>query len=209
MQRVSGPSIHRIRLRPAEGGRIASAIYSVLGVFHRWAESGWGGCAVAGWGFLQGSLLPGPTDAVLVPLGLADPRRAFRLALFAIAGSVAGGVLAYAIGGGAFGNLAPRILEAVGVSSSAVEASRGLFERRGWLLVVVSTISPLSTKVVSLAAGAFGLPFWQFFLALSAGRTVRNLTIAALLRLAGPALLRRLHERAAMREAKMRPPATL
>jgi len=189
---------------PAGGGRIARALYGVLDVFHRWAESGWGGSAVGSWGLLQASVIPGPTDAVLVPLGLADPRRAFRLALFAIAGSVIGGVVAYAMGSGAFGNVAPRMLEMLGMTPQAVEASRGLFERQGWLLVLASTISPLSSKMICLAAGAFGLPFWQFFVALSVGRTARNLTIAAILRLAGPALLRRL-ERRARRNASAAP----
>ncbi len=179
--------------RPAGSGRVARALYSLLRVFYRWAESGWGGSAVAGWGFLQAALVPGPTDAVLVPLGLSDPRRAYRLAAFAVLGSVLGGVVAYAVGSGALGNFAPWLLETMGMTPAAIEVSRGVFESRGWLLVLASTVSPLSAKMVSIAAGAFGLPFWQFLLAIVAGRTVRNVVLAAILRRAGPALQRRLN----------------
>lgn len=188
-------SRRRLTPEPAAGGRFARAIYGLLGVFHRWAESGWGGSAVASWGFLQGSVMPGPTEAILVPLGLADPRRAYRLAAFALAGSVAGGIVAYALGSGAFGNLAPRMLEAFGMSPGAVNASRGLIDRWGWLLVFASTVSPLSAKVVCIAAGAFGLPFWQFLPALVFGRSIRNVVVAAILRRAGPALQARLYRR--------------
>lgn len=174
------------------------AVVRLLGVFHRWAESGWGGSAVGTWGFLQASVMPGPTDAVLIPLGLADPKRAFRLAAFAIAGSVLGGMLAYALGAGALGSLAPRLLELFGMAPGTVEASRGMFEQRGWMLVAASTVTPLSSKMVCLTAGAFGLPFWQFILALGAGRILRNVLIATVLRLAGPAILRRLTARAPM-----------
>lgn len=173
-------------------GRVARTLYALLSIFYRWAESGWGGSAVAAWGVLQGSVVPGPTEAVLVPLGLADPRRVYRLAMFAIAGSVAGGVAAYTIGAGGAGNLAPRILEFAGVAPESIATTRGLFERHGWLLVLTSTVSPLSAKVVCLAAGAFGLPFWQFLPALVVGRTVRNLVVATVVRAAGPALQRRL-----------------
>lgn len=176
----------------AERGFVARTLYSVLAMFYRWAESGWGGSAVAAWGLLQSSVVPGPTEAVLVPLGLADPRRVFRLAMFAIAGSVVGGVVAYTIGAGGAGNLAPRLLEFAGVAPASLDATRALFERHGWLLVLTSTVSPLSAKVVCLAAGAFGLPFWQFLPALLIGRTVRNLLVATVVRAAGPALQRRL-----------------
>jgi membrane protein YqaA with SNARE-associated domain len=147
---------------------------------------------VAGWGFLQAALVPGPTDAVLVPLGLSDPRRAYRLAAFAVLGSVLGGVVAYAVGSGALGNFAPWLLETLGMTPAAIEVSRGVFESRGWMLVLASTVSPLSAKMVSIAAGAFGLPFWQFLVAIVVGRTVRNVVLAAILRRAGPALQRRL-----------------
>jgi membrane protein YqaA with SNARE-associated domain len=70
-----------------------------------------------------------------------------------------------------------------------------MFDRHGWLLVFVSTISPLSTKLTCIAAGAFGLPVVTFFPALLVGRAIRFTALTILLRFAGerwvPRLVRR------------------
>jgi membrane protein YqaA with SNARE-associated domain len=189
---------------PPRGGPIARAVYRLLAVCHRWAESGWGGAAVGGWGLLQGSLVPGPTDAVLIPLGLADPGRVFRLALWATLGATLGGLVAYGIGALAFDELGRPLLHLLGVRERLVTASQATFERRGWLLVLASTVSPLPAKVVCLGAGAFGVPVWQFLPALVAGRLTRNATIAAVIRFAGPSLLDALARRAGVRPARTR-----
>ena len=156
-----------------------------FGVLHRWAESGWAGHAVATWSLLQGSLVPGPSDALLAPLSIADPPRAYRLALWATAGALVGGCIAYAIGATAFDTLGVRILDWVGVSRAAVESRRDTFERHGWALVALSTITPLPTKIVCLGAGAFGVPPAAFAVALAVGRGARFMVIAALCRAAG------------------------
>jgi uncharacterized membrane protein YdjX (TVP38/TMEM64 family) len=46
-------------------------------------------------------------------------------------------------------------------------------------------MSPLSTKLTSIASGAAGVPFHQFFLALAAGRLTRALGLAWLVRHGG------------------------
>ena len=152
---------------------------------HRWAESGWSGHAVGTWSFLQGSVVPGPSDALLAPLAIADPPRAYRLAVWATVGAVLGGCAAYLIGAMAFDSLGLRILDWMGVTRAAVEARRGTFERHGWSLVALSAISPLPTKIVCLAAGAFGVPVWAFGAALFVGRGARFGVVAALCRAAG------------------------
>src|SRR5688500_20349897 len=83
---------------PATGNRLKRAIVHLYAALHRWGESGWAGSAVGGWGVLQGSVVPGPSDALLVPLGLADPRRGLVLAGWATAGATIGGLIAHAIG---------------------------------------------------------------------------------------------------------------
>jgi membrane protein YqaA with SNARE-associated domain len=183
----------------SRGGPVARATYRMLAMFHRWAESGWGGPAVGGWGLLQGSVMPGPTDTVLVPLGIADPGRVFRLAAWATAGATLGGLLAYAIGVLAFDEVGRPLLALLGVSERLLEASHARFDRQGWLLVLLSTVSPLSSKVICLAAGAFGVPVWEFVPALLVGRLTRFGTIAVIVRFAGPRLLDRLSRRVGVR----------
>jgi uncharacterized membrane protein YdjX (TVP38/TMEM64 family) len=83
------------------------------------------------------------------------------------------------------------------MSAATLAASEAMFERHGWILVFLSTISPLSTKLTAMAAGSFGLPFLQFFPALLVGRAVRFAALTVILRFAGERLEARLRRRAA------------
>lgn len=167
----------------------------VILALHRWAESGWAGAATASWEVLQGSVMPGPSGAVFAPLAVADPDRAPRLACWGLAGAVVGGCLAYLIGAQAFDGLGRTVLAALGVSSARLASSEAMFDRHGWQIVFVATISPLSTKLTCIAAGAFGLAFPEFLPALAVGRALRFAVLTVLLRFAGERLQARLSRR--------------
>ena len=163
----------------------------LITTLHDWAESGWAGGATGAWGLLQGSVVPGPSDALLVPLGLADPPRAFTLATWATAGSTVGALIAFAIGALAFDTVGLWMLGLVGISPARVEAEHARFDAYGAWLVGLSAISPLPTKIVCIAAGAFGVPIPAFFIAILAGRSVRFFGIAAIVRFAGEWIVER------------------
>lgn len=164
----------------------------LIAALHRWAESGWASTAAATWEVLQSSVVPGPSGAVFAPLAISDPPRAPTLAGWAAAGAIAGGCIAYLIGAQAFEGFGRAMLSFFGVGEARIAASQVMFERHGWLLVFVSTISPLSTKLTCIAAGAFGLPFVEFIPALVVGRVLRFAALTVLLRFAGERLVRRL-----------------
>jgi len=63
------------------------------------------------------------------------------------------------------------------------------------MIVALSAISPLSTKVVCLTAGSFGVPPLHFVAGLVAGRAARFLAVATLVRFAGEWLRERLERR--------------
>ena len=170
---------------PATGNRLRRAIVRLYAALHRWGESGWAGSAVGGWGVMQGSVIPGPSDALLVPLGLADPRRALVLAAWATAGATVGGIIAYTLGSYFFGTLSDTAFNWFVTDSAQWESRRAQFESKGWMLVALSTVSPFSTKMVCLAAGAFGVPFAEFALALLGGRAARFLAVGLVLKFAG------------------------
>jgi membrane protein YqaA with SNARE-associated domain len=167
----------------------------VIGALHRWAESGWSGTATATWEVLQGSVVPGPSGAVFAPLAVADPPRAPRLAVWGALGSILGGCIAYLIGVTAFDGFGHAVLSMLGVSQATLASTEAMFERHGWLLVFTATISPLSTKIVCIAAGGFDLPFSSFFPALVVGRAIRFAALTVILRFAGERLERRLARR--------------
>ena len=169
-------------------GRIRRALLGLLARLHRWAESGHAGSAVCTWNTLQGSVVPGPSEALLLPLGLADPRKAPALAVWAAIGATVGGLAAYAIGAFAFESIGHPLVRLFGMSDARWASLEGLFVRRGALLVVLSTLSPLSTKFVCIGAGAFGVPFLPFALALAAGRALRFAVVGLVVRFAGDRL---------------------
>lgn len=151
---------------------------------HRLAESGWGGTSAFLWGVGQSSVVPGPAEAVLIPLGVADPPKAWRLAAWTFAGTVLGGLVAFTIGAFAFDAVRP-LLGFIGIGDVELERMRALAGSHGPLLVLVSAMTPISTKVVSIAAGAFGLPVGAFVTTLAVARGARLLAVAAILRYAG------------------------
>ena len=173
------------RRAPQRANRLRRRLLHVVAVLHRWAESGRARTAVVTWAVLQGSVVLGPADALLVPLGLADPRKVWSLAACAAAGSTVGGMIAYWIGALAFDEIGAPLLHLFGVGQQQLASSRTLFQERGWMVVLLSPVSPIPVKVVSMAAGAFGMPFTQFLLTHLGVRTARCLAVATLLRLAG------------------------
>jgi membrane protein YqaA with SNARE-associated domain len=171
------------RTRPTE--RLSRTAVRVLAALHRIAEAGWAATAVGVWGFLQASVVPGPVDGVLIPLGLADPKRAWRFAWSALVGCLLGAFVAYIIGTVAFEGVGRTILGWLGVSTPEVERFRGMFREKGLWLVLLSTVTPLSGKVVAIAAGAFGIPILPFLATIAVGRGVRYAAVAAVVRYFG------------------------
>jgi membrane protein YqaA with SNARE-associated domain len=171
---------------PARSGtRVSSGAVRALAWLHRLAEAGWAATAVGAWAFLQASVVPGPVDGVLVPLGLADPKRAWPFAWSALAGSTLGALLAYTIGSLAFEGVGRPLLGWLGVAGPEIEHLRTMFKEKGLWLVLLSTVTPLSSKLVAIAAGAFAIPLVPFLATIAAGRGVRYGVIAAVVRYFG------------------------
>ena len=184
--------------------RVRRALVALVARLHRWAESGAAGSAVCTWNCLQGSVVPGPSEALYLPLGLADPRKAFRLAAWAALGAIAGGLIAYAIGAFALDSIGRPLLGLFGVGPERWTQVEGLFARHGALLVLVSTVSPLSTKLVCIGAGAFGVPFWPYLGVLALGRVGRFAVLAIVVRFAGDRLMARVERKLGRKIAAVR-----
>ena len=127
------------------------------------------------YGVLQNLIVPGLADALYLPLALAQPRRAYRLAAFALAGPIVGASLLYYLGGHALAALTDSYGRFVGVDAARLAEAEQLLNKWGWLLVIGSAFSPISTKLLAVSAGAFGMPYIVFMGALGAARTARLL----------------------------------
>jgi membrane protein YqaA with SNARE-associated domain len=125
------------------------------------------------WNLAQGSVVPGPVELMFAPLAIAEPKRAWSLASAATIGSVLGGCVAYWIGVTAFATVGAKLLALLGVSDAQITESIALMSKHGWWFILGSTLTPISTKVVAIGAGAAGVPLPVFVLSLAAGRVAR------------------------------------
>lgn len=150
-----------------------------------WADAGWSNSVVFGWGLLQGCIFPGFADLFFLPLALARPERAYRYALVATAGTLIGSIALYFAGAEALAWLEGPVSRYFALTPAAINAYRDTLARYGGWAIFASTMSPLSTKLTSIASGAAGVPLLQFLLALSAGRLTRTFAFAWLVRHGG------------------------
>lgn len=162
----------------------------------QWADAGWSNSVIFGWGLLQGCVFPGFADLFFLPLALARPERAYRYALVATAGTLIGSITLYFGGAEALAWLEGPVSRYFAITPAAITEYRGTISRYGGWAIFASTMSPLSTKLTSIASGVAGVPFLQFFFALAAGRLVRTLAFAWLVRHGGASAVARLTKHA-------------
>ncbi len=151
----------------------------------RWANAGWANSVVFGWGVLQATFVPGFVDVLFVPLAIAKPQNAYKLAVVSAAGTILGSVGLYWVGATALAQLSGPLANWLGVGANELTGMHQLLDRYGWLAIFASTMSPLSTKLTSVASGAFNVPFAAFAAALTTGRLTRVLVFAYLVRHGG------------------------
>jgi membrane protein YqaA with SNARE-associated domain len=136
--------------------------------------------------FAESSFFPIPPDTILVPMSLARPKRAFLYALICTLGSVAGGILGYAIGALLYATLGQWLIHVYGYGTR-VEEVRALYAHWGWAVILIKGLTPIPFKIVTITSGllAYSLPL--FILLSFITRGARFFLLAALLnRYGGP-----------------------
>jgi len=134
--------------------------------------------------FAEASFFPIPPDALLVPMALANPRRAWHFALICTIASVAGGAFGYLIGFTLFDQIARPILAAYGYAA-AYAAFQAKFQDYGLWIILVKGLTPIPYKIVTIAAGAAKFSFGAFMAASVLTRGGRFFLVATLLHLFG------------------------
>jgi len=141
---------------------------------------------------IEASIFPIPPDILLLALALGRPELGLRLAAISTAGSLLGACIGYLIGMLLFASVAQPLLEFYGAMQQ-FEHVQQLFTEYGLWVVLIAGFSPITFNVVTIAAGAFGLPFVGFSLAALVSRGARFFIEGALLQWGG-ARLRKLVE---------------
>ena len=135
--------------------------------------------------FFEASFFPIPPDALMIPMILAAPRRAFLIAAITTVSSVLGGALGYATGIFLFEEIGRPVLEFYG-KTDAFLTFKTIYNEYGPIVLLLSGITPFPFKATTILSGATGLDFGLFMGFTLIGRAVRFFIVAALLWKYGP-----------------------
>jgi membrane protein YqaA with SNARE-associated domain len=134
--------------------------------------------------FAESSFFPIPPDALLIPMALARPDRAWRFAAICTVASVAGGALGYLIGYAVFDQLARPLIELYGYGERFA-AFQAMYAEYGLWVILIKGLTPIPYKIVTIASGAANFSFLVFMAASIVTRGARFFIVAALLRAFG------------------------
>jgi len=137
--------------------------------------------------FAESSFFPIPPDILLIPMMLARPREAWRLAAYCTLASVAGGLLGYAIGYYGFDLIGRPILEFYHAMGH-YDALKAGFDRWGVWIIIIKGMTPIPYKLVTIASGVAHFDLVAFVGASIISRSLRFFLLAALLWWFGPAV---------------------
>jgi membrane protein YqaA with SNARE-associated domain len=144
--------------------------------------------------FVESSVFPVPPDAMLIPMGLARPDRAFYYATVCTITSVAGGVLGYVIGAALYDTVGQWLIALYGYGDK-VEAFREAYREWGAFIIVLKGMTPIPYKIVTITSGLAGYPIIPFILLSIVSRGMRFYLVAFLIHRFGDRARKILEER--------------
>lgn len=169
--------------------KIFSRLYSRVMQWVRHPHARW---YLAGLSFAESSFFPIPPDVMLAPMALAQPKKAWQLALLTTLASVVGGILGYLIGMYAFEFVQPWIAKAG--YTAKFEHVQAWFEEWGFYAIFIAGFSPIPYKLFTISAGLMSMSFLPFVIASAIGRGARFFLVASLMRWGGEPMEKAMHE---------------
>jgi len=120
--------------------------------------------------FAESSFFPVPPDVMLIPMALAQPRKAWLFAAVCTVTSVAGGVLGYAIGALLYDSIGGWIIQLYGYGNK-VETFRAQYAEYGAWIILLKGFTPIPYKLVTITSGfaAYSLPLFILFSVITRG----------------------------------------
>src|SRR6516164_5639584 len=118
---------------------------------------------LGGVAFAESSFFPVPPDIMLLPMSLAQPKRAWLYASVCTVASVLGGVLGYAIGALLYDSVGHWLINLYGLGDK-VEAFRASYAEWGALIILLKGLTPIPYKLVTITSGFAGYNIWLFIL---------------------------------------------
>jgi len=137
--------------------------------------------------FLESSIFPIPPDVLLIPMVLAQPRKAWTYAMACTGASVVGGWAGYGIGHFLYDAIGAPVIAFYHLQAQ-FEIFRNIFNTYGAWIVLVKGMTPVPYKLITITAGATGMNLLQFSIASFVSRAMRFVLEAELLRRFGPTI---------------------
>ena len=122
--------------------------------------------------FLESIIFPFPQEVFMIPMMASDRDRIFKIAWFALLGSLFGAIAAYFIGMYLFESIGMYILNLYDLNESFSNFSDQVSEF-GFLYVFIGGFTPVPFKIVTLSSGFIGINFLIFITASIISRSVR------------------------------------
>lgn len=144
--------------------------------------------------FVESSFFPIPPDAMLIPMSLARPDRAFFYATVCTWTSVAGGVLGYAIGAILYDSVGQWLISLYGYGDK-VEAFREAYNEYGAWIILLKGLTPIPYKIVTITSGFAGYNLALFILFSIIARGLRFYLVAFVIHRYGDRARKILEER--------------
>jgi len=131
--------------------------------------------------FAESSFFPIPQEALMIPMIVAAPHRAWLVAGVATLASLAGAVMGYVIGFVFYDTIGIQLLEFYG-KADRYDEFKALYVDHGVLAVAIGAITPFPFKVTTIVSGLLQMNLPLFMIVCLLGRGFRFFLIAALLR---------------------------
>jgi len=149
-----------------------------------WAEHPHRERYLVGVSLFESFIFPLPTALLMIPMVIATPDKAIRLATITTLMSVFGAAIGYLLGWGAMSVIEPWITQMGWLPQ--LEVAREEFVKYGVLAVGIGAFTPAPFKIFTVTAGMLSMPFIPFLLVSLAGRAAHFYMIALLMAWAGP-----------------------
>ena len=131
--------------------------------------------------FIEAIFFPIPPVVLLIPMILANIKRAWLYAFVTTITSVLGGLVGYTVGLLAYSQIAEPLLIGLG-KQTAMNLFSNSINENGFMIVLTAGISPIPFKVVSVMSGFTQMPLYVFLASALLGRATRFFVVATLLK---------------------------
>ncbi len=111
--------------------------------------------------FAESSFFPVPPDVILVPMTLAEPKKAWYFAALCTIASVAGGALGYAFGALFYDTVGLWLIHLYGYAEK-MESLRAFYAQWGAIFILVKGLTPIPYKLVTIVSGLLAYNFPLF-----------------------------------------------